>query len=352
MPGLRPRVIRTTSRIATAAGDVWPGLLTAATIGTAAVFVSSRYGGPALVFALLLGMAFNFLSENARTKTGIEFTAKRVLRLGVALLGARIGIEQMLELGWAAVATILAMVPLTILVGRLIARKLGQSAQMGVLTGGAVAICGASAALAISSVLPPSKDRERDTLFTVVGVTTLSTVCMIVYPIVLSPFGLSDLQAGYVIGASVHDVAQVVGAGYVISEPAGDAATLTKLIRVAMLIPTTLVLAQVFAVRDASADTARGGLKRIRVPTFLVGFIALAAAANLGWLPAFAVQAAEAGSRWCLIVAIAALGVKTVLKDLLDLGWRPLALMLAETVFMVLVPMSLVLAGGILLISG
>jgi len=352
LPGLRPRVIRTTSRIATAAGDVWPGLLTAATIGTAAVFVSSRYGGPALVFALLLGMAFNFLSENARTKTGIEFTAKRVLRLGVALLGARIGIEQMLELGWAAVATILAMVPLTILVGRLIARKLGQSAQMGVLTGGAVAICGASAALAISSVLPPSKDRERDTLFTVVGVTTLSTVCMIVYPIVLSPFGLSDLQAGYVIGASVHDVAQVVGAGYVISEPAGDAATLTKLIRVAMLIPTTLVLAQVFAVRDASADTARGGLKRIRVPTFLVGFIALAAAANLGWLPAFAVQAAEAGSRWCLIVAIAALGVKTVLKDLLDLGWRPLALMLAETVFMVLVPMSLVLAGGILLISG
>ena len=352
MPGLRPRVIRTTSRIATAAGDVWPGLLTAATIGTAAVFVSSRYGGPALVFALLLGMAFNFLSENARTKTGIEFTAKRVLRLGVALLGARIGIEQMLELGWAAVATILAMVPLTILVGQLIARKLGQSAQMGVLTGGAVAICGASAALAISSVLPPSKDRERDTLFTVVGVTTLSTVCMIVYPIVLSPFGLSDLQAGYVIGASVHDVAQVVGAGYVISEPAGDAATLTKLIRVAMLIPTTLVLAQVFAVRDASADTARGGLKRIRVPTFLVGFIALAAAANLGWLPAFAVQAAEAGSRWCLIVAIAALGVKTVLKDLLDLGWRPLALMLAETVFMVLVPMSLVLAGGILLISG
>jgi uncharacterized integral membrane protein (TIGR00698 family) len=345
--GLPDRIGRTV----TAAAAIWPGALTAATIGTAAVFVSSRYGGPALVFALLLGMAFNFLGDDARTNAGIEFTAKRVLRLGVALLGARIGVEQMLELGWAAVATIVAMVPLTLLFGRWLAQRLGQSEQMGVLTGGAVAICGASAALAISSVLPQTESRERDTLFTVVGVTTLSTVCMVLYPAVLSLFDLNDVQAGYVIGASVHDVAQVVGAGYVISEPAGDAATLTKLMRVAMLIPTTLILAQVLARRHADpASGARGG-PRVQIPVFLVGFVLLAVATNLGWLPGVAIQVAETGSRWCLIFAIAALGVKTVLKDLVDLGWRPLVLMIAETVFMVIVPMSLVLIGGGLLIA-
>jgi uncharacterized integral membrane protein (TIGR00698 family) len=341
------RATATAHRIAATAREVWPGLLTALTIATAAAFVSSRYGGPALVFALLLGMAFNFLSDNARTAPGIEFTAKRVLRLGVALLGARIGLEQILALGWLPVVLIAAMVPATILLGRLVAARLGESGQMGLLTGGAVAICGASAAMAIASVLPASDRRERDTLFTVVGVTTLSTVCMVIYPAILSLFELTDVQAGYIIGASVHDVAQVVGAGYVISDPAGDAATLTKLMRVAMLIPTTLLLAYLFARTGAGAGAGGGGTRAgVKVPGFLIGFVALAVATNLGLLPGPVVQAAETGSKWCLIVAIAALGVKTVLKELLDLGWKPLVLMLAETVFMVTVVAAVVLIAG------
>jgi uncharacterized integral membrane protein (TIGR00698 family) len=333
-------------RLAANAGEVWPGALTALTIGTAAVFVASRYGGPALVFALLLGMAFNFLRDQARTKPGIEFTAARVLRLGVALLGVRIGAEQMLQIGWLPVVLILAMVPVTILFGSWVARRLGQSEQMGFLTGGAVAICGASAAMAISSLLPASAQRERDTVFTVVGVTTLSTVCMVIYPAILSLFELSDVQSGYIIGASVHDVAQVVGAGYVISDPAGDIATLTKLIRVAMLIPVTLALAFLFSRRAAHSDGAGPGRARVKLPGFLIGFVALALATNLRLIPEVVAQTAESGSKWCLIVAIAALGMKTDLRELIELGWKPVLLMVAETAFMVTIVAAIVLIAG------
>ncbi|MDZ7790169.1 MAG: putative sulfate exporter family transporter [Xanthomonadales bacterium] len=239
VPGPSARAGAAVRQLAATAGAVWPGLLERR-------FDRDRRGlrlqplrraGAGVRAAA--GDGVQLPGESPRDPPGIEFTAKHVLRLGVALLGARIGVEQMLALGWLPVVLIAAMVPATILLGRLVARRLGESEQMGLLTGGAVAICGASAAMAISSILPPSERRERDTLFTVVGVTTLSTVCMVIYPAILSLFDLSDVQAGYIIGASVHDVAQVVGAGYVISDPAGDAATLTKLMRVAMLIPTT-----------------------------------------------------------------------------------------------------------------
>ncbi|WP_206607830.1 YeiH family protein [Ferruginivarius sediminum] len=331
--------------------DLWPGLLTSLTIAVAAMFVSSRYGGPTLLFALLLGIAFNFLSDHARVMQGVEFASRTVLRIGVALLGARIGVEQILQVGWVAVVLIVGMVPLTILFGRLIARRLDQSGQMGILTGGAVAICGASAALAISSVLPPSRSRERDTLFTVVGVTTLSTICMVFYPAVLSLFDLSDVQAGYIIGASVHDVAQVVGAGYVISEQAGDTATLTKLLRVAMLIPTTLILAFA-ATRFVTGGAGGAGKARVKVPTFLIGFVILAVMANLSVLPPVAVEAASTASSWCLVTAIAALGVKTAIKDFLELGWRPVALMVVETAFLAAAVATAVIVGGSSVVVG
>lgn len=350
MPPLAHRLRQRAQTSAAAARNVWPGVLTALTIATAAVFVSSRYGGPALVFALLLGMAFNFLRDDDRVRPGIEFTAKRVLRLGVALLGARIGVDQILNLGWTAIAVIVAMVPLTIFLGRLLARQLDQSPEMGVLTGGSVAICGASAALAIASVLPDSPRRERDTLFTVVGVTTLSTICMVIYPAVLSLFQMTDMQAGYIIGASVHDVAQVVGAGYVISEEAGDAATLTKLIRVAMLIPTTLILATLYA--GQAAGRPGGQRAAVQVPGFLIGFVVLAVLTNLSFLPQLLIQVADTTSRWCLVTAIAALGVKTVLRELVDLGWRPVILMVVETLVLVLAVAGLVLLGDTLLVDG
>lgn len=318
---------------------VLPGVVTAATIGLAAGFISDHHGGPQLLYALFFGMAFNFLAADPRVAPGIELASTRLLRLGVALLGARISFEQVRHLGAATLLLVLASVVLTIATGLLLARLLGRSRVEGVLTGGAVAICGASAAMAIAAVLPKSPENRRFTLLAVVGVTTLSTVAMVLYPSLARLLGFDDLATGVFIGATIHDVAQVVGAGYMHSVPAGDAATLVKLSRVVLLVPVVMLVA--LAVRRQAAVA---GASARPLPAFLVAFIALLLANSAGWIPEAAVQASSDVSRWCLVVAIAALGVKTSLQQFAALGWRPVALMVGETAFL-----GALVAGALLL---
>src|SRR5271168_550232 len=150
---------------------VYPGLLVAGTIALASTWLAQHYGAPVMLFALLFGMAFHFLHEEGRCVAGIEFCSRTLLRTGVALLGVKITLTQIAGLGLAPVATVVVAVASTILFGLALARRLGLRPIFGVLSGGAVAICGASAALAIAAVLPEDGKRERDTILTVVSVT-------------------------------------------------------------------------------------------------------------------------------------------------------------------------------------
>ncbi|MBX3514452.1 MAG: putative sulfate exporter family transporter [Xanthobacteraceae bacterium] len=306
-----------------------PGLLLAVTVAFAATLVSDRYGGPQLLYALFFGIAFNFLAADPRTKPGIDFAGRTILRIGVALLGARITFAKVAQIGWLQMAAVAFIVLLTISFGIACARLFSYRARVGLLTGGAVAICGASAALAISAALPSGKDKHRMTVLTVVGVTTLSTIAMVVYPALAKLLGFSDLQSGIFIGASIHDVAQVVGAGYLFSDAAGDTATVVKLFRVSLLVPVVFVATLIFRNSAADETEARPPL----LPLFLIGFCTLAIVSSFGWIPAPAVEGMSAASRWCLVVAIAALGVKTSFQQVVSLGWKPVALMIAETAF-------------------
>ena len=144
--------------------------------------MSLHYGAAVMLFALLLGMAMNFLSGEGPCAAGIEFTARHVLRIGVALLGLRITLGQVAELGWQPLALVVLTVALTIGVSMAVARLMGFQSLFGLLSGGATAICGASAALALAAALPNHPLKERATLFTVVGVSALSTFAMIVSP--------------------------------------------------------------------------------------------------------------------------------------------------------------------------
>lgn len=309
---------------------VYPGVLAALTVALAATWLSQHYNAPVMLFGLLIGMAFHFLHEEGRCVAGIEFSSKAVLRTGVALLGARVTAEQIASLGPAPILIVIAGVASTIGLGVLAAPRLGRSRAFGVLSGGAVGICGASAALAIASVLPRDRDSERDTILTVVTVPALSTVAMIVYPLIAVRLGLSEPQAGVFLGGTIHDVAQVVGAGYSISPRTGDIATYVKLLRVAMLAPVVFAISVVVARRTGSA----GGRGRLPAPPlFLVGFAALVAVNSLGWLPKPAADLSTDVSRWALVTAIAALGMKTSFRDVFAVGWRPIAMMVGETVW-------------------
>jgi uncharacterized integral membrane protein (TIGR00698 family) len=305
----------------------YPGLLVAATIALAATWLAQQYRSPVMLFALLFGMTFHFLYEEGRCVAGIEFSSKAVLRVGVALLGARITAHQILELGAMPIATVVVAIVSTIALGALVAKRLGLGRSFGVLSGGAVAICGASAALAIASVLPRTSESERDTILTVVTVTLLSTIAMIVYPLLVTALGFDHVHAGIFLGGTIHDVAQVVGAGYSISPETGDVATYVKLLRVSMLLPVVFTIAFVVS-RRATGDQRSA---KVKFPLFLVGFAVLVALNSSGLLPRMATDLANDISRWCLVTAIAALGMKTSFKDLAAVGWKPIALMVLET---------------------
>ncbi|MBT8446359.1 MAG: putative sulfate exporter family transporter [Gammaproteobacteria bacterium] len=316
-----------------------PGLLIASVIAMAAAFISEHYGGPVMLMALLLGMAFNFLSDEQRFSSGIDFSSGVILRIGVALLGLRITYADIVNLGVTPIALVCAGLALTMLAGLVVARQLGLTRHFAVLTAGAVSICGASAAMAIAAVLPRHPQLERDTCFTVVAVTTLSTLAMIIYPVIVSIADLDNAAAGMFLGATIHDVAQVVGAGYMVSDEAGDVATFTKLLRVAMLVPLIIVILLTMP-KDRNAGLRGLGI----VPIFLVVFMLLVVANSLGWVPETPRQFLVGFSRGCLIVAIAALGVKTSLKELASVGGAAIGLVVAETV--ILAALALAILGA------
>lgn len=311
-----------------------PGVIVVTTIAAAASFLSEHYRAPVMLFALLIGMAFHFLSSDGRCAPGIEFASKRLLRIGVALLGARITIGDVLTLGAEPMLLVLGCVVATIGVGILLGRIVKDDTSFGLLSGGAVAICGASAALAISSVLPKtSADDERKTLFTVVAVTSLSTVAMIVYPIVFKALGFDEVHSGILIGATIHDVAQVVGAGYAISDAAGNTATYVKLVRVALL-PIVVIMIALTLNRSRVAGQARW-------PFFALGFFVMLAGNSAGLIPALARSVLVDVSSWLLVIAIAALGMKTSLQAMFTVGTGYLSVVVAETLFLALLATAL-----------
>jgi uncharacterized integral membrane protein (TIGR00698 family) len=308
----------------------WPGVALCATVALAAGFVSALHAGPQLLYALFFGVCFHFLSEDERTQPGIAFCSGTVLRFGVALLGARITLAQIAALGWGTVAVVVSAVASTVFAGLFIARRLGFTREQGVLSGGAVAICGASAALALAAVLPRSREQERFTLVVVVCVTTLSTLAMLLYPPLARALHLPPHLAGLFLGGSIHDVAQVTAAGTLMGPEVADTATLVKLCRVALL---SVVVGIVSVSALGRARRAEGGSLPL-LPGYLQLFLLLVALRSLGWLPTAALEPLGDLSRLCLAVAIAALGVRTSLPALVQAGWRAAALLLLETLWL------------------
>jgi uncharacterized integral membrane protein (TIGR00698 family) len=312
-----------------------PGLAATIVVALASTYLSDHYHAPPVIFALLLGMALNTLSAEPRYQPGIDLSARVLLRISVALLGLRITFAQVGQLGWSTAAMVLVTVPATIGFGMLMARALKLDSRFGVLSGGAVGICGASAAMAIA-VAWPRKDTERDTVVVIACITTYSTIAMILYPALLGHLTLDATQTGRILGGSIHDVAQVIAAGYASSQRAGDAATIVKLMRVAMLLPVVLTITLKTAERfmTSAVGDKTAASKVSLIPGFLVAFVVLTALNGFSLVPPSLAAALADVSKWLLVVAVAALGMKTNARDLVAVGRASLILIAAETLFL------------------
>lgn len=311
---------------------LYPGAALCAVLALAGSFLAEHYGAPALMLVLLLGFGFANQGADARMQPGVAFCSRHILRIGVALLGARIGVEQLLVVGSLPLLMVLISVPLVIGAALLLGRWLGLPTLHSLVAGVAVAICGVSAAIAVAAVIPGGRLEDRRLLGVVVGVTALGTLSMLIYPPLLATLGYDEVESGLLLGASIHDVAQAAGAGYLVSESAGDVATLTKLLRVALLAPLVVLLGWLLR---------RGDSGRTEFPLFLLGFLALFGLNSFGWLPAGLRDGLIATSNACLLVTMAALGMRTTLGDLLAQGWRPMALLAVLSIGLLLAAMAM-----------
>jgi len=224
---------------------MFSGFLGALLISIAAQFISDHYGAQAMLIALLFRIALNFLSQEGKCVRGIEFSARTVLRFGISLLCLRISVDMLAGLGRTTLMFVIGGVVATILFGLMIAPVFGHRYRFAFLSSGSVAICGASAVIAISAILPNDERTEESLVFIVVGVTVLSTVAMIVYPILGSWIGFDEFYMGVFLGATILDVAQVMGVGFSVSEETGELTTNVKLICVAMLAPVVVIASMI-----------------------------------------------------------------------------------------------------------
>jgi uncharacterized integral membrane protein (TIGR00698 family) len=329
-----------------------PGIALAAAVAAAAVIIAPLMGRmlptPAMVIALLIGIALNRLAARPLFQPGLSFCVKKLLRWAVALLGLRIALGDIVALGFGTAALVMAAMAATVLAGFSFARLFGQNESYGALAGAATAVCGASATLATATVVPSYYGKEADIAFVVVAVNALSTVAMVLYPPLCLALGFDERVTGVMLGATIHDVAQVVGAGYAVSEPVGNTAVIVKLFRVFLLLPVVLGVGWWFTRKGAEHGAAK-----VPVPVFALVFLAFClansmAAALPAVTPVYApVKAVLSGaSSWGLLIAIGALGLGTSLSAIARLGWRHVATVTATTLVILAVA-----TGGLLLIG-
>jgi uncharacterized integral membrane protein (TIGR00698 family) len=293
-----------------------PGLFVAAIAALAAGYLSEHYRAPLMLMGLLIGLAFNFANADTRLHPGLGFASKSLLRWGILLAGAQITFGQIAAMGWMGFGAIAMIMALVIVTGIVIARFFRLGTSFGVLAGGAVAICGASAALALFSLLGEKRASQAQLTLTLVTVSAASAFAMSTYPIFADLLALNDHQAGFLIGASIHDVAQALGAGYSVSPQAGETAAIVKLTRVTLLAPTLAIIA-LFLVKEAGE--AR---ERIGIPWFVIGFLMLAALNSIITVPPQVTVVAGKATSVFLLIAVVATGIRSPMQLLVQQGWR------------------------------
>ena len=337
-------------------GKLLPGIALSTAVAIVSVLAEpvlkqlagGKVGIPAVVIALLIGMALHLVANNQRFLPGMTFCVKKMLRWAIALLGLRIALGDIIALGIGTAVLVVASMAVTIVAGFALARLLGRETGMGALGGVATAVCGASAALATATVVPDYRGKAADIAFTVIAMNALATVAMLAYPLICVWLGLNEQQTGVMLGATIHDVAQVVGAGQSVSDEAANAAVIVKLFRVFLLLPSVLVVGW-WMTRHGGEH----GAAKVPVPVFAIVFLILCLVNS-----AIATQPALAGiyepiraalleaSRWGLLIAIAALGLGTSIAAMARLGWRHIALVTGTSLVILVVA-----TGGLILMG-
>jgi uncharacterized integral membrane protein (TIGR00698 family) len=304
-----------------------PGLLLAVALAAAGILIAGlpavrdTLHVSALLLVILLGMLWRSLAPvPAAAESGLRIVQRPILRWAVAGLGFRLSLGELWAIGAPALAVVTVSTAGALWFGWWVAARLGVPRRLGLLLGVGGAICGASAVVAADSVV---QGERRDAPVALATITLLGTIGILLYPLLyhaLGPgLGMTPFVYGVWNGASLHEMAQVVAAGFAVSDEAARVATVVKLARIALLAPAVLLLAAALRRRHE----APGRAQVAPVPWFLVLFLVFALVHSLGVLPPAALAALRRGDLWLLCVGMAGVGLQTGFHDVRAAGVRP-----------------------------
>jgi uncharacterized integral membrane protein (TIGR00698 family) len=359
VPGFLATLVITGAALWLAQLPLWPFSLTT---------VGGKISHPIepVMIAILLGMIASNLWPQPRTfHAGIKFSVKKLLPLGIVLLGARLHFGDLLKVGAAGLVLSAVETAFALCLLLLLARWLNLPRKLGTLLGVGTAICGGTAIVATAPVI---EAEEKDVAFSVATVTLLGLIAMFALPVVGHVLDLNAKQFGIWAGLAIHQTPQVIAAGYAYSPAnlpyspeAGDTATIVKLARVCLLAPVVFVIGLWYARGKARAGAARGQ-KRINYlhlfPMFVLGFLGMALLKTLGLIPELSfhnaalvgggtrtlnlAQAAEHISRFCIVLSMAGVGLETRFSAMRQTGAKPLVASLIAALAVALLVLSLV----------
>jgi len=329
---------RTRPTLTAISAGVVPGLVLVAMI-TAVAYSARGFSGLTLfspmILAVVAGMVYsNVLGLPAHARAGIGFSQKRLLRFAIVLLGFQLTLGQVAGIGLGGVGIVAATLGATFLFTITLGRLIGVDRKLAQLIAAGTSICGASAIVATNIV---TDARDEDVTYAVAAITLFGTIAMLGFPLMAPVFGLDQHAFGLWAGASIHEVAQVIGAGFQNGTLAGETATVAKLTRVAMLAP--MVLALGVMARRSSADAS--GAKP-PMPWFVVAFVAVVALNSLVTIPGEVRSAVALAAQVMLTMGLAAMGLHADISQLRSRGLRPLILACSAFIFIAAFSLMLV----------
>lgn len=327
-----------------------PGLALLLALAAPAMFlqqvvtVSGKTVLSGVAIAIVLGVLLrNLWGLPEPCKPGVGFAVKRLLRVGIALLGAQLSLAQVLRTGGTAVLVVAVCIVLAILVVRFLSARMGLPDRLGILLGVGTSICGVSAIVATA---PAIEAKQEETSLAVATITVFGLLAVVVYPLLGRLLGLSDAFFGTWAGTAVNDTSQVVATGLIYSQKAGEVATVVKLTRNLFMAPVIVVLSSIYTTKmrrgDAASSKARGVSLRTAVPGFVLGFLTMAILNSLGVFSAALSDIIKTASAWLIVLALAGVGLETNLASLRRIGFRPFYAGLCAATFMAVVSFLLI----------
>lgn len=331
-------------------GDLLPGLLLSGGVALLAIFTSRLVPGDAIgatVMALLIGMLFNpVLNKFQQVQPGVDYTGKMILRIGIILMGVNLNFQEVVNVGSYALFVMLFTMTSAVLFSNVLGKMFGINWKLTNLLAVSTAICGGSAVAAVGPVI--DADNE-DITYAISATFIFDIITVVLFPIIGMAIGMSHFGYGTWIGTAVNDTSSVVAAGYAFSEMAGNTALIVKLTRTLFIIPTVLIFS--FVNEQVEARAQKGGerppiqFKKI-FPFFIIFFLVVVALRSFGIIPEAIVPPIANTSRFAMVMALSAIGMKTSFGDLKEIGPKPMFLGFIMDTLVVFVAMGVIWATG------